>query len=81
MITKGTVVKSKAGRDSGTFCVVIDILPDGSLYLCDGVHHKLSNPKPKNVKHIAATNTVLKPDEYNRDSDIIHALKSFNGGI
>lgn len=56
-IQKGSIVYSKAGRDSGSVFMVLDT--DGAyVFLADGDLRKIENPKRKNVKHLQPTNTV-----------------------
>lgn len=47
----GTVVLSKAGRDSGCYFIVTG-LKDNYVYIVDGNIHKVENPKYKKIKHI-----------------------------
>lgn len=51
----GDVVCSKAGRDEGTFLVVVGI-EGGYPLLCDGKQRPLERPKRKNPLHLAWTN-------------------------
>lgn len=54
----GRIVRSLAGRDKGSFLVVIKA--DGDfLYLADGKERRLDAPKKKRIKHTAFTNTVI----------------------
>lgn len=48
----GDVVCSKAGRDEGTFLVVVGI-EGGYPLLCDGKQRPLERPKRKNPLHLA----------------------------
>ena len=50
----GDVVCSKAGRDEGTFLVVVGI-EGGYPLLCDGKQRPLERPKRKNPLHLAGT--------------------------
>ncbi len=53
-IVEGLIVCSDAGHDKDRFGVVLRL--DGSYaYIADGKHHKLSNPKRKNVRHLKPT--------------------------
>lgn len=54
----GCVVKSKAGRDKEQFYVITE-LEGGYARVCDGKHRKLSNPKLKNLRHLAPTGTEV----------------------
>lgn len=54
MLPIGTVVVSAAGRDRGSYQVVVDS-DENCVRLCDGKTRPLSNPKRKNPKHITVT--------------------------
>ena len=54
----GQVVRSMAGHDKGELMTVLGFQGQRVL-LCDGKHHKLENPKCKNVKHIQKHSQVL----------------------
>ena len=57
--TKGTVVKSLKGHDSGEYYTVVDT--DGKyVYVANGKTKKLGNPKRKNPIHLI---TVINTDE------------------
>ena len=58
-IEKGQIVISKAGHDSERFFIVVKI-SEGYAFLSDGKKRKLENPKKKNLKHIAKTNTIAE---------------------
>ena len=49
----GAVVQSKAGRDAGRYFVVIDIVDDQYVLICDGSLRKLARPKKKKLRHLA----------------------------
>lgn len=51
----GSVVRSRAGRDSGRDFLVIGILDQEYVLLCDGDLRKAEKPKKKKVKHLTAT--------------------------
>jgi ribosomal protein L14E/L6E/L27E len=57
-IVKGSVVKSRAGRDKDEFFVVLDV-KDSLAYIANGRDRKVEKPKLKNLKHLAATNAIL----------------------
>lgn len=57
----GQVVKSKAGHDKGELLMIAGFENNRAL-LCDGKGRGLESPKPKNPKHIEATDTVLDGD-------------------
>ena len=51
----GSVVISKAGRDSGKYFVVVGTEGENYIYLADGGLRRLSKPKKKKAKHVAYT--------------------------
>jgi ribosomal protein L14E/L6E/L27E len=54
----GRVVYSKAGRDSERYFVIISVLDDEYIYICDGELRKIENPKKKKLKHLKFTDIV-----------------------
>lgn len=48
----GQVVRSAAGRDSGTCYLVIRILDPRNVAVADGLTRSVTNPKKKNVRHL-----------------------------
>ncbi len=77
-IIEGQIVASKAGHDAGRFFAAVKI-SDGYIYLADGKERKLNNPKKKNIKHIAKTETVVKIPE--TDKQLRKLLNSFRRAI
>lgn len=73
----GQVVLSKAGKDSGSFYVVLREEGDFA-YIADGRLRKAEKPKRKRKKHLAPTKTVLAPGDYETDSQLRTALSKFN---
>ena len=51
---KGNIVCSLAGHDKGIYSVIVGSYEKGYL-VSDGKHRGLSNPKPKNPKHLKLT--------------------------
>lgn len=50
-IGPGSIVYSKAGRDKGSYFVVMSV--DGEyVNICDGKGRKIDKPKRKKIKHI-----------------------------
>lgn len=45
----GRLVLSKAGRDKDNSFIIIDILDDNYVYICDGDIHTLDKPKKKKL--------------------------------
>lgn len=52
----GDVVISTAGRDKGTFLVVVEVRDNQSVFVADGNIRKIENPKLKKNKHISKIN-------------------------
>jgi ribosomal protein L14E/L6E/L27E len=51
----GRVVYSKAGRDAERYYIIISVLNEEYVYICDGDLRKIDNPKKKKVKHLVFT--------------------------
>ncbi len=51
----GSIVFSLAGRDSGRFYIVTEILDDSYVMIADGDIRRLKKPKKKKIKHLKAT--------------------------
>ena len=76
-IVRGTVVKSRAGHDKGSYLAVLET--DGRYALtADGKTRRVSSPKKKNVIHLAPTAAVLSEREMESDSELRKALKRFS---
>lgn len=55
---KGSVVRANAGRDKGSFFVVMSV--EGKYaYIADGRRRKVENPKKKKLIHLSASKTVI----------------------
>jgi ribosomal protein L14E/L6E/L27E len=75
-VTKGLVVKSKAGHDKGKFFVVLEF--DGKYAsICDGKRRKLDNPKQKKEKHLSKTTRKLDQNLMVSNREIRKALSQF----
>ncbi|MBQ3999654.1 MAG: KOW domain-containing RNA-binding protein [Oscillospiraceae bacterium] len=75
-IKRGTVVRSKAGHDSGLFMAVLET--DGRFALtADGKTRTIISPKRKNLIHLSPTAAVLTEEEMESDSSLRMALKRF----
>ncbi|MBR2176613.1 MAG: KOW domain-containing RNA-binding protein [Clostridia bacterium] len=74
---RGTVVRSKAGHDKGSFFVVIGTDDDSAL-IADGKSRTAAQPKRKKLIHLAFTKTVLDEQTMSDDSKISEALETFN---
>ncbi len=56
----GEVVFSKAGRDSGRFFIVTEVVDDTFVLIADGGLRKLSKPKKKKIKHLTSTGEIIE---------------------
>lgn len=75
-ITVGQIAISKAGHDKGETFVIVS-LDSKYVYICDGKHRKLENPKKKKIIHLSLTNTVLEKEAIKTNRQIIKALAIF----
>ncbi len=53
-LEKGRLARSKAGRDAGRLCVVVEVLDEDFVLTCDGRLRTLDRPKKKRKKHLEA---------------------------
>lgn len=51
---------SKAGRDEGKYFIILSVLDDKYVYICNGSLRTVEKPKKKKIKHITFTNAVDK---------------------
>ena len=72
----GQVVRSLAGRDKGSFLVVLELAPPYAV-VCDGKHRPLERPKRKKLFHLAPTSQVLPEEALKTNRQIRAALRSF----
>ncbi|MFI3205759.1 MAG: KOW domain-containing RNA-binding protein [Clostridia bacterium] len=73
---RGTIVKSKLGRDKDFLMVVLSI--DGKrVIVADGKKRPLERPKSKNVIHLAFTKTVLQEESLLTNKQIKKALREY----
>lgn len=75
-LVKGRIVRSIAGRDKGSFLVVVGF-EGNKICLCDGKERPLERPKKKNVKHLSSTACVLGEDQLKTNRSIRHALRDY----
>lgn len=87
-ITLGSVVFSKAGRDSGSYYLVVEIINENFVKIADGKKRTLQKPKTKKVKHltysgdtIANIGAKLTEQKQVFDKEIFSALRTFNDKI
>lgn len=81
----GKIVYSKAGRDQGKVFVVVSILNDEYVYVCDGSLRPVEKPKRKKIKHLEFTNIIaeeigslLMSDEKVTNAIIKRILQSYD---
>ena len=76
----GRVVKSRQGRDEGRYFVILQVVDDQFVMLCDGLTRKLDHLKKKKVKHLQPkplrmdVQSLLENNQL-KDSDIRAFLK------
>ena len=75
----GQVVLSKAGKDSGSFYVVLREEGDFA-YIADGRRRSVLNPKRKNPLHLASTAQKVPVSDAWTDKKIRHLLWELNFG-
>ncbi len=87
-IELGSVVFSKQGRDEGSYYLVVDVLNENYVYICNGSLRKLANPKKKSVKHLKPNGIVLdviakklKENKKVFDSEVMSSLRPFNESL
>lgn len=61
----GTLVKSIKGHDAERIYVVMAVVSDDFVLVCNGKHRKLDNPKQKRKKHLAVLGDVELPQDLN----------------
>ena len=72
----GQIVRSKAGREKTQYFVIVGIEKDRAM-IADGKRHLLATPKPKNLSHLAGTNTVLPAAALSNDQTLEQAVQAF----
>lgn len=81
----GSIVKSICGRDADSLYVVVAVLNDSFVLVCNGKNRGLDKPKLKRIKHLKDTYKLIDDDIFNRlknkttvyDFEIATALKNF----
>jgi ribosomal protein L14E/L6E/L27E len=68
-LRQGQMVRSTAGRDSGTYYLIVGFTGDRSVQAANGAKHRIAGPKKKNLKHLRVTMAVAQEIE-----------KAFNAG-
>lgn len=75
-IQKGQIVFSRAGRDITDVYTVVAVEGE-RLLLANGAKRTLQAPKPKNKRHVIATNTHLAAEEMDTDVKLKVALAGY----
>ncbi len=73
---RGTIICSKAGRDSGSFMIVLGEL-NGKLLVADGKERPVDRPKLKSIKHVSLTTYTVTEEQMLTNRSIRHALNDF----
>ena len=60
---EGLIVKSLKGHDTGRVYLVVAILDENFVLLCDGKYRKIDNPKQKRIKHLEFVGEVAPTGE------------------
>ncbi len=83
----GELVLSTAGRDSGRYFIIVEIVDDKFVKISDGDLRTIEDPKLKNIKHIKKTGEVekelgkwLKEDRRVRNEDLKQFIKEYEKG-
>ena len=71
------VVLAKAGRDAGS-CYWVVRCEGGYCWIADGHRRKISSPKKKNPRHLAATNHSISREEVTSDRALRRKLAEWN---
>lgn len=79
-LTKGQVVRAKAGRDKGGFFVVLEV-ENGYAWICNGKSRPLERPKRKNVIHLSPTKTVVPAESMVTNREIRKVLSAFGENL
>lgn len=73
---KGMIVRSRAGRDAGRWCVIVSL--EGPVaFIADGELRRMAAPKRKKLIHLARTHTVLNLSDYPTENSLKQALAAF----
>lgn len=51
----GRLVYSKSGRDAGRPFIIVDVINDEYVHICDGHLRPVEKPKKKKIKHLNIT--------------------------
>ncbi|MCL2630217.1 MAG: KOW domain-containing RNA-binding protein [Firmicutes bacterium] len=82
----GAIVYSIAGRDSGKFFAVLEVVNDSFVKIADGELRRIEKPKLKKIKHlkvqaeeIPKISEKLKEGKKIFDAELKSALRFLNG--
>ncbi len=77
-VQKGSLVRSKKGRDQDKIYMVLGIQGD-RVFLGDGKIRTIKRPKTKNVKHVKVLSEVTFKDSLDllTDEKIAHTISTF----
>lgn len=85
VLTVGSVVYSRAGRDEGRYYVVTEIVSDEYVRIADGDVRRLGREKLKKLKHLKNTGDVIESvsNKINNgtvmyDAELKEALSRYN---
>lgn len=77
-LKRGQVVRSRAGRDQGSFLAVLSVEPPWAV-LADGKKRPLERPKRKKLMHLAPTLRVLPEEALATNRKLRAALREAGG--
>ncbi|HEY8346845.1 MAG TPA: KOW domain-containing RNA-binding protein [Symbiobacteriaceae bacterium] len=83
-IKPGTIVRSLAGRDQGTYYVVLRQVDERRVAVANGRRRPVSRPKPKNRRHLEVLGWVegdlalrLERGDRVSDEEVMKALEAW----
>ncbi len=84
----GQIVFSKAGRDSGRYYAVVEVIDENRVRIADGDLRRIKRAKLKNVRHLGTNGDMLakiakKLEEGAQvfDRELFSALRYYNDSI
>lgn len=84
----GEIVYSVAGRDSGRYFAVVELVDDNYVRIADGALRKIGSPKVKKIKHLRSQKEIcskiaakLAEGQKIFDSELAGALRAYNGSL
>lgn len=76
-LEKGSVVRVTAGKEKGSIFVVVEDFNTRQVWITDGRHRKLENPRKKGVRHLELLGRLEVLPE--RDRLIWKSLSPYRG--